>query len=723
MTFAARRGLTPRDAAGAGRNAQLPEAEPVSTMTDAALFPSFWLGGYEGADHVNGAGELLDLVAASGHHLRLDEDYRAARRLGLRCLRESIGWRLTEREDGTMDFTRAVCMAEAAARQRVQILWTLMHYGLPADLTLFDDALIPRFARFAGEVARVLRPLCPGPRIYTPINEISFLCWAASATDGMGPAGRRAGVVVPDDRDHGFLIKQRLVRAALAGMDAIRAEDPEARFLHIEPVVHVVPRDDDPAHLEHAERVSSYQWQALDMLAGRMDPHLGGHPEALDLLGLNHYHTSQWEVPGGKRLEWHLRDPRRKPLSALLQDVWLRYCRPLIVAETGHVGVGRAAWVHEIAGEALHAHAAGVPLLGVCLYPLLDRPDWNDTAHWHRSGLWHLPVPQARRLNRPFARALLSWRGLNDVLAAPRPAEHAGLLVLLPCAWEDWQAPREPLLKALAGIGHVHLLEPPRAGAAEAALHRHSVAPTADLLVLHGRGAKAWSEPPTPAQLALLRELLPRGGRERWACWLAGWRRDGHPAWWRELARSGLILQPDAALPPQGELLVRARAVLPALWPEATARRPQPHSYEADEALHLLRGISEPRVWLMAPAAGMPMASRLRELAMRWPATQFLVDAGPPLLAEAGPANLHWLGRVHSHLHDALVCSVQRIVPWEVTPGWGALDEDLGADVQAPADLLLAEMVDRVVHTVLQLHVGPQQAVGAAAVARVRSAA
>lgn len=676
-------------------------------MTDAPALPSFWLGGYEGADHVNGAGQALDLVAACGHDQRLDEDYRAARRLGMLCVRESIGWRLAERPDGSMDLARAIRMAEAAKRQGVQVLWTLMHYGLPADLTLFDDALIPRFARFAAGVARVLRPLCPGPRIYTPINEISYLCWAASASDDMGPAGRQARA--PDGRDQGYLFKQRLVRAALAGMAAIRAEDPQARFLHIEPVVHVVPRDADPAHRAQAELTSSYQWQALDMLAGRMDPQLGGHSAALDLLGLNHYHSSQWEVPGGRRLEWHLRDPRRKSLAALLQDVWRRYGRPMMVAETGHVGVGRAAWVHEIAGEALQARAAGVPLHGVCLYPLLDRPDWNDTAHWHRSGLWHLPRPDMRRLNRPFARALLSWRGLNGVPVMPPRAERAGLLVLLPCPWEDWRAPREALLKALAGMGHVHLLEPPRASAAEPALHRHSVAPTADLLVLHGRGAGAWSEPPTPAQLALLRGLLPRGGRERWACWLAGWRGDGHPAWWRELARAGLVLQPDTALPPQGELLVRARAVLPALWPAAAGRPPRPHSYEADEARQLLRDIPQPRLWLMAPPAetGAQWGVRLLDLAARRPAVHFLVDDWQPSRAEAWPANVHWLGPVHDHLHDGLLSSVQRGVPWGGPPGWAVLDDVIRGEVgerDAPARL---GMVELVVAAVAQLQAGP----------------
>lgn len=641
----------------------------------ACALPSFWLGGYEGADHVNAAGEPLDMVSASGHAARLDHDYRAARRLGLRCVRESIGWRLTERPDGTMDLARAVRMAEAASRQGIQILWTLMHYGLPADLTLFDDALIPRFARFAAEVARVLKPLCPGPRIYTPINEISYLCWAASATDDMGPAGRRARGAVPDERDHGYLIKQRLVRAALAGMDAIRGVDPQARFLHIEPVVHVVPREDTPADRALAERISSYQWQALDMLAGRMDPQLGGHPEALDLIGVNHYHSSQWEVPGDQRLHWHLRDPRRRPLSALLQDVWQRYGRPVMVAETGHVGVGRAAWLNEVAGEALQARRLGVPLMGVCLYPLLDRPDWNDTIQWHRSGLWHLPHPQARRLNLPFARALSAWQGASSASTSPRPVEAAGLLVLLPCAWEAWQAPKAMLLASLAGLGHVHFLEPPRGGPSEPSLHHHSLAPAADLLVLHGGGEATWTQAPTAAQLALLRALLPRGGRERWACWLAGWRDDAHPAWWRELGRAGLILQADSARPPRGDVIVRANAMLAPHWPASERLRPPRHSYEDQEAGHLLRDIPLPRVWLKAPGpSAHAVASRVQRLAATWPQRQLVIDAAAPAGADAGAPNVHWLGAIHDDLYPALAAHLSGVVPWEGPTGWGTLD-------------------------------------------------
>ena len=43
----------------------------------ARLFRSFWMGGYEGADHVNSHGVPLDLRRSNGHLARLDEDYAA----------------------------------------------------------------------------------------------------------------------------------------------------------------------------------------------------------------------------------------------------------------------------------------------------------------------------------------------------------------------------------------------------------------------------------------------------------------------------------------------------------------------------------------------------------------------------------------------------------------------------------------------------------------------
>lgn len=384
----------------------------MTLLSEALPYRSFWMGGFEGADHLNGEGLPLDMAAANGHHLHFESDYADAARLGLRSVRESIGWRLGEAGAGRYRLARAVAMAQAARRQGVQLLWTLMHYGTPADVSVLDDAMIARFAAFAAEVARVLAPHSDAPTVYTPINEIGFLAWAVTATGMMAPyvppspaeapllEGHDDGAR-PEPPDLGYEVKVRLVKAALAAMRAMRQVDPHARFLHVEPVVHIVAPREQPALAPLARQAAAYQWQAWDMLAGRERPELGGSPDWLDLVGVNHYHSGQWELGTGRRLSWAGGDPRRRAFAHQLAEVWQRYRRPVLLSETSHVGEGRAAWLMHIADELARAQAEGVPIAGCCLYPLVDRPDWGDLGRWHRSGVFDVMPPSPNGLPAP----------------------------------------------------------------------------------------------------------------------------------------------------------------------------------------------------------------------------------------------------------------------------------------------------------------------------------
>jgi hypothetical protein len=87
------------------------------------------------------------------------------------------------------------------------------------------------------------------------------------------------------------------------------------------------------------------------MLAGRFEPGLGGSPELLDVIGVNYYWNNQQEY-GGPTLPPD--DPRRRPLRAMLADVYARYQRPIFLAETSIEGDGRAAWLRHV-GEELRA--------------------------------------------------------------------------------------------------------------------------------------------------------------------------------------------------------------------------------------------------------------------------------------------------------------------------------------------------------------------------------
>ena len=148
------------------------------------------------------------------------------------------------------------------------------------------------------------------------------------------------------------------------------------------------------------------------MITGARDAELGGKPEYLDVVGVNFYHDNQWEVPGGEKIHWHMlpRDPRWVPLHKLLLETYARYRRPMLIGETSHVGVGRTEWIRELTDEVCLAIEAGVPLEGVCLYPIIDRFEWEDPSHWHNSGLWDFeqaPDGTFRRvINVPYAEEL-----------------------------------------------------------------------------------------------------------------------------------------------------------------------------------------------------------------------------------------------------------------------------------------------------------------------------
>src|SRR5690606_6572472 len=377
-----------------------------------------WIGGFEGADHVNGHGRMLAMPRDSGHLDRLDRDYARLRRLGFSEVRESLGWRSADQGDH-FEFATLHARMRAARKHGLRIRWTLMHYGVPAGMDLLDsdeDRFVERFAHFCRAVPHALGAWPdPAPRIYTPINELSFLCWAATCTGLLHP---HAGA-----REHeGAALKRRLVRAALAGAVAIRTIEPGARMMWSEPLVHVCAASSEAAAMERARHRHHAQYEALDMLTGRSCPGLGGAPAYVDLIGLNYYASNQWELDSGRILAWHQADPRRRPLSRLLRQVHARYGLPLTLSETSHVGAGRGAWLAEVSRQAAIARESGIDLEGICLYPAGDRPDWQDPDHWHHSGLWDTDParPEAPpTLARDYARAYLQARRQLDAPFLP----------------------------------------------------------------------------------------------------------------------------------------------------------------------------------------------------------------------------------------------------------------------------------------------------------------
>ena len=114
------------------------------------------------------------------------------------------------------------------------------------------------------------------------------------------------------------------------------------------------------------------------MLAGRSEPELGGDETMLDVLGVNYYWNNQWIHEGDRTPPGH---PLHRPLHALLLELWQRYGRLIIITETGAENAIAAGWLGYMAAEVREALRCGVPVMGVCVYPVMDYPGWDDDRH------------------------------------------------------------------------------------------------------------------------------------------------------------------------------------------------------------------------------------------------------------------------------------------------------------------------------------------------------
>ena len=345
------------------------------------MFSSFFLAGFESATGYNAHCQWFDQIAATEHDQRADEDYRLLRAAGIRAAREAVRWPLCDAGGGRYDFSSVLPHIAAARRHGVELIYDLFHFGYPPDVDLFAAEFPARFADYAYAAARFLAAHTDGPLYITPINEPSYFAWAAG----------EAGLFAPHARGRGWELKVCLARGAIRGIEAIRAACPDARIVNVDSLCRVVAPFDRPDLQREADEFNEDAvMQGWDMLAGRLMPELGGNPRHLDIIGINYYWTNQWELHcAGLPLDDA--DPRRWPLSRLVRAVWERYgVADILITETSHVEDMRPVWLRELASECEVLLQEGVPLRGVCLYPVLGMPEWHSRAEWTRMGLWDL---------------------------------------------------------------------------------------------------------------------------------------------------------------------------------------------------------------------------------------------------------------------------------------------------------------------------------------------
>jgi beta-glucosidase/6-phospho-beta-glucosidase/beta-galactosidase len=327
--------------------------------------------------------------------------------LGIGVVREAVRWPIVDQGEGKYDWSTVDPVIDALKACHLSPIWDLCHYGLPEGCDPFSAKGQLRFVDYCRAVAEYVVPRTAAPRFFTPVNEITF--FSAAATD--------MGWMYPFAKGRNAELKRALCKMSIEAIKAVREIDPDARMVHVDPVIHAVAPPDRPDLADEAwDHAYKEAYEAWDMLYGKAEPELGGSPEILDIVGVNVYNFSQAQMNADKSREiLGPRDPRRRPLGELLKFGWDRYHRPMIIGETSGHQEHRAEWLKMTMEECMKALNSGVDLHGVCLYPCVDIPDWQ-TDEWAKIGIFDISNRETceRVPCDPYIEELRRWQQTLD---------------------------------------------------------------------------------------------------------------------------------------------------------------------------------------------------------------------------------------------------------------------------------------------------------------------
>ena len=303
------------------------------------IFSSFWMAGYECSDQLNCFGNRVDLLESSGHLQIIDEDYISLSTFKIKTVREGIRWSQVEKRPYHYDWSTVIFMFEKGKQNNIQQIWDICHFGYADDLTPLHPMFARRFAALCEAFIVLYKKYFPDkPLIVTPINEVNFISWLGGEARG----------TTPYCNGQGWEVKYNLMKAYIEGINAMKSIDPNTRILTTEPLVNIVaPVDASDEMKKFAAESNENQYQAIDILCGKLCPELGGKPGYLDIIGFNFYFNNQWENVDHIFLSWKEKSehPDWKSLSDLLTQSFQRYHRPILLSETSHPGIDRPLWI------------------------------------------------------------------------------------------------------------------------------------------------------------------------------------------------------------------------------------------------------------------------------------------------------------------------------------------------------------------------------------------
>jgi dTDP-4-dehydrorhamnose reductase len=388
--------------------------------------------------------DYIDQTVRSGHHARLD-DLDLIASLGVQAVRYPVLWERVAHDglrgaDWRWTDERLGRLRELGLRP----IAGLVHHGSgPRDTNLLDPDFPPRLASYARAVAERYPWLVD----YTPVNE-PLTTARFSALYGHW---------YPHSRDE-LSFAQALLnecRAVVLAMLAIREVSPGARLIQTEDLgkTYSTPRLAYQAAFENERR-----WLSWDLLCGAVDTShpmwsylrwVGveeaalawflEHPCPPDILGLNHYLTSErvldecQEAYPEDRRGGNSRDAyadmeavrvRAEGMGGwrlVLAEAWQRYHLPIAITEA-HLGGTRdeqVRWLFDAWRACAEAREAGADVRALTVWSLFGAFDWNHLVtcehDFYEPGVFDVRGPKPRPTG-------LAW--LTRQLATGQAPEH-----------------------------------------------------------------------------------------------------------------------------------------------------------------------------------------------------------------------------------------------------------------------------------------------------------
>jgi beta-glucosidase len=385
---------------------------------DSLRQPFRWVAGLEGSiiPHLN-----IDQYRWTQHDQFWRQDFEIAA-LSLKChwLRYSVPWSTLQPQPGLWDWSWCDDRFEAAAALGIRLIVDLVHFGVPTWLPdAFGDLLFPdALESFAREFGRRYRGH-PAVASICPVNEpLTTAFFAGDA--GLWPphgTGLQTYMVILSRLGQALSRAIKALRETMGNVEIILCDSLEvAKTDESDSSEKTSPHLTESLGADVARRMER-RHVVMDLVLGRINarhPLYGwllqhgfpiydlnwflGHPQRIDVVGLDYYHHTEVELytsPEG----YYRQRPARKPYGLYLaaQAYWHRYHLPFMVTETSATGADSAklAWLQKCINAVRRLRADGFPCIGFTWWPLIDHLDWDgamlhQTGHIHPVGIYSL---------------------------------------------------------------------------------------------------------------------------------------------------------------------------------------------------------------------------------------------------------------------------------------------------------------------------------------------